>query len=222
MHLVRQINKLKKRILSLGATVEESVQNSITSIENRDAKLAAQVLEHDYIIDREEVDIEEECLHTLALHQPVAMDLRYVVATLKINNELERIGDLAVNISEQAMYLSQYSRLDNIPFDLTGMTQIVKWMLSKSLDSLVNLDVELAQQVKLKDDDVDNIHSDMYQQIEQAIRQDPELVRNYISLLGVSRNLERIADHTVNIAEDVIYMVQGNIIRHGRSKSILD
>ncbi|QQE10832.1 phosphate signaling complex protein PhoU [Planctomycetota bacterium] len=222
MHLKRQIDQLKKRILTLGAMVEESVQNAITSIQERDPDLANKVFECDHLIDRSEVDIEEECMHTLALYQPVAMDLRYVVATLKINNELERIGDLAVNIAQQAIYLSRFARVDRVPFDLHGMTSTVKWMLAKSLDSLVNLDHDLANQVKERDDEVDNIHATMYKRVEQAIREDPELVQTYIHLLNVSRNLERIADHTVNIAEDVIYMSQGDIIRHGRSRSILE
>ncbi|QDU32799.1 hypothetical protein KS4_08350 [Poriferisphaera corsica] len=222
MHLKRQVEKLKKQILSLGALAEESVQNAITAIQHRDPELGQKVFDADHLIDLAEVDIEEECLHTLALYHPVAMDLRYVVATLKINNELERIGDLAVNIAQQAIYLSRFARLDRIPFDLPGMTHTVKWMLSKSLDALINQDAQLAQQVKDRDDEVDAIHTGMYRRVEQAIREDPELVQTYIHLLNVSRNLERIADHVVNIAEDVIYMTEGDIIRHGRNRSILE
>ncbi|WP_432797830.1 phosphate signaling complex protein PhoU [Poriferisphaera sp. WC338] len=220
LHLERQVDQIKRRILALGAMVEEAVQSAITAIEHRDPDLAEDVLINDHKVDLAEVDIEEECLHTLALYHPVALDLRYVIAALKINNELERIGDLAVNISQQAIYLAQCPRIERIPFDLHGMTRTVRWMLGRSLDALVNVDADLAEQVKVRDEEVDEIHAGMYRCVEQAIRKDPELVQTYIYLLNVSRNLERIADHAVNIAEDVIYTAKGDITRHGRTKSL--
>ncbi len=216
LHLERQIDKLKKMILSLGAQVEEAVGSAIQAIHDRDPNLADRVIDNDTQIDGHEVELEEECLHTLALHQPVAFDLRYVVANLKINNELERIGDLAVNIAEQAISLAGEARVESIPFDLQGMTQRVRKMLKESLDALVNIDPDLAEAVRGEDDHVDAIHRDMYQAVERAIRDDVGHVEQFIHFLSVSRNLERIADHCVNIAEDVIYMAKGDIRRHSR------
>lgn len=217
LHLQRQIASLKKVILALGTQVEESVQRATQAIEQRDPELAQLVIAGDREIDRIEVELEEECLHTLALHQPVAFDIRYVVATLKINTELERIGDLAVNLAQQGLSLGQHPRIEPPPFDLAGMSQIVRRMLQESLDALVNIDAAVAERVREQDDAVDAIHRGMYQRVEQAIRADPELVQPYIHLLSVSRNLERIADHAVNIAEDVIYMSRGEVLRHKRA-----
>ena len=222
LHLQRQISTLKKLLLGLGARVEEAVQTAIEATVNRDTAAAQRVISGDLGIDADEVDLEEECLHTLALHQPVAFDLRYIVATLKIDSELERIGDLAVNISELALLLSYEPPLAKLPFDLRGMADTVTTMLEDALDALVNIDPELAEQTRRMDDTVDRIHREMYREVERAIRADPELVQPYIHLLGVSRNLERIADHAVNIAEDVIYMARGDITRHNRPHPLAD
>jgi len=222
LHLQRQIEQLKRHILTLGAQVEEMVLHAIIAIEKRDPDLARRVIQNDEKIDQMEVDIEEECLHTLALHQPVAFDLRYVVATLKINNELERIADLAVNIAEQAVFLSEHPQLSDMPFDLAGMSERVRSMVKLSLDALVNIDPKQAEQVRQSDDHVDLIHRKMYQSVEQAIREQPELVEVYIHLLNVSRNLERIADHAVNVAEFVIYTARGEILRHNRPHPLSD
>lgn len=201
-------------ILSLGARVEQAVVDAIRAVENRDLDLARQVIAGDREIDLEELNVEEECLHTLALYQPVAQDLRYVVAILKINAELERIGDLAGNIAELSEVLNKRAPLDQWPFDLHEMTRIVRSMVTQSLDALVNTDTKLAYEVRRRDEQVDRIHAEMYDRVEAAIRSDPELVRTYTHLSSVSRQLERIADHAVNIAEDVIYMAEGKILRH--------
>ena len=222
VHLERQVSKLKKMILALGAQVEEAVQNAIQAIHDRDADLAQRVIEHDEQIDLDEVEFEEECLHTLALYQPVAFDLRYVIASLKINNELERIGDLAVNIAEQAVSLAHEPSVESIPYDLHGMTRRVRKMLKESLDALVNIDPDLAEQVRAEDDHVDKIHREMYESVEKAISDQVEHVEQYIHLLSVSRNLERTADHCVNITEDVIYMAKGDIRRHSRPHPLLE
>ncbi len=214
MHLERQIDRLKKMILSLGARVEQSVVDAIRAVEHRDLDLARQVIAGDREIDLAELDVEEECLHTLALYQPVAQDLRYVVSILKINAELERIGDLAGGIAELSEDLAARSSLPQWPFDLHEMTRLVRSMVTASLDALVNRDTKLAHDVRRRDAQIDRIHEEMYDRVEQAIRADPELVRTYMLLSGVSRHLERIADHAVNIAEDVIYMAEGQILRH--------
>jgi phosphate transport system protein len=212
-HLQREIDKLKKEILSLGAIVEKSVQLAVKSIEERDSGLADKVINFDFEIDRAEVDLEEDCLKILALHQPVAIDLRFIIAVLKINNDLERIGDLAVNIAERVRFLiSQPSII--IPYDLQGIAQKTIWMLRSSLDSLVKLDTKIAYQVCAADDEVDDINRQMYDLIRNAILANPEHVDSLIPYLSVSRYLERIADHATNIAEDVIYMVDGIIARH--------
>lgn len=219
-HLHRQIDKLKKMVLSLGGLVEESVEGAIQAVETRDTNLAAQIIEGDAQIDLMEIDIEEECLHTLALYQPVAFDLRYVVSVLKINNELERIADLAVNISEQACFMAMEAPIDAVPFGLLGEMRKVRSMLQKSLDALVEMDTDLAESVRSADDEVDEVHRKMYLHVEAAIRKTPERVNVLINLLNVSRHLERIGDHAVNIAEDVIYMSKGHILRHSREHSI--
>jgi phosphate transport system protein len=212
-HLQKEIEKLKKKLLTLSTYVEENVQRAVKSVEERNAKSAACVIEKDVVIDQMEIDVEEECLKILALHQPVAVDLRFLVAVLKINNDLERIGDLAVNIAERVEFLVKQPKVD-IPFDFEGMSKKVQHMLTLSLDAVVNVDPALARQVLKMDDLVDEINRQMYDQVYDGIRRDPESTKCLMQLLSVSRQLERIADHATNIAEDVIYMIEGEIMRH--------
>jgi len=214
-HLQREIEKLKKKILALCATVEKNVRLAVKSIEDRDAALAEEVIRQDPEIDQAEVDLEEDCLKILALHQPVAIDLRFIIAVLKINNDLERIGDLAVNLAERAQFLSTKPRIA-IPFDLETLADKTQNMLRRSIDSLVNLNAALARDVCRTDDEVDNINRQMYDLVKDAIRTHPEQVEIIIPYLSISRYLERIADHATNIAEDVIYMIEGIIARHGK------
>ncbi len=190
------------------------MERAIRAVHHRDVDLADQVINDDQKVDLMEIDIEEECLHTLALHQPVAFDLRFVVAVLKINSDLERIADLATNIAEQAKFLADMAKPSEIPFDLTGMGRAVRAMLKNSLDALVNVDPKLAAEVTEMDDKVDTIHRQMYEAIESAIRENPRQLPQYIHLLNISRQLERMGDHCVNIAEDVLYMARGDITRH--------
>lgn len=212
-HLHREVDNLKKKILYMGAQTEEVVRKAVEALITRNATLATTVIESDEVLDHLEVEIEEECLKILALHQPVAIDLRYVVAVLKINNDLERIGDLAVNIAERAAYLSSLTPLD-VPLDFKGMSDKTQLMLKRCLDSLVNMDTTLARQVRASDDEVDTINREMYQILEDYIRTHPERVSESLHLLSVARHLERIADQATNIAEDVIYTVEGEIVRH--------
>jgi len=213
-HLRREIEKLKRQLLTLSAIVEGSVQKAVRSISERDDKLARQVLDTDGTIDQMEVDVEEECLKILALHQPVATDLRFIIAVLKINNDLERIGDLSVNIAERAIYLSGQEKIE-IPFDFPKMSALTQSMLHRSLDALVNADRALADAVCAADDELDKINREMYSRVKAGIRNQPERLDSLIHLLAVSRQLERIGDHATNIAEDVIYMIEGTIVRHG-------
>jgi phosphate transport system protein len=212
-HLQKEIENLKKRLLALGAIVENAVREATSSIEKRDAALANRVIEEDEEIDQTEVEIEEECLKTLALHQPVAIDLRFIVAVLKINSDLERIGDLAVNIAERAVFLAGQSKV-NVSLGLVEMAHSTQVMLKKSLDALVNLDAALAHEVCASDDAVDAMNRQMYLKVQEAIVKNPEQIASLIHLLSASRHLERIADHATNIAEDVIYMIEGQIVRH--------
>ena len=212
-HFQREVDLIKKKILALSAVVEENLHRAVRAINERDLKLANMVIENDENIDQMEVEVEEECLKTLALNQPVAIDLRFIIAVLKINSDLERIGDLAVNIAERAAFLATKEKID-IPFDFAGMSQTAQGLLRKSLDALVNLDSRLAREVMMGDDEVDEMHRKMYTQVEEGIRKQPEKIDCLINLLAVSRQLERIADHATNIAEDVVYMVDGEIVRH--------
>jgi phosphate transport system protein len=213
LHLQREIDNLKKDILGLGSMVELSVHDATKSIEGRDGALAKKVIEKDIEIDRKEVDVEESCLKVLALHQPVANDLRFIIAVLKINNDLERIGDLAVNIAERAAFLANQPKVD-ISFDFLSMAQKAQAMLKDSLDALVNQRADLAAQVCASDDVIDEINREMYLKVQDAIHSHPEQTESLIHLLSVSRHLERIADCATNIAEDVIYMAKGEIVRH--------
>jgi phosphate transport system protein len=212
-HLQREIDKLKKKVLALGALVEERVRMAVRAIEERDGGLAAKVIDGDVEVDQAEVDLEEDCLKVLALHQPVAIDLRYIVAILKMNSDLERIGDLAVNIAERAQFLSTQVRI-TYPFDLQGLVEKSQWMLRSSLDAMVNLDSGLARESRRADNEVDDINRNMYDLVKKAIQKNPEDLEMLIPLLSVSRYLEQIADHATNIAEDIIYMNEGIIARH--------
>jgi len=212
-HLHREIENLKKKLLSLGARVETSVRDAALSIEQQDTDLAQKVIDDDIEIDNTEVEVEEDCLKILALHQPVAIDLRFIVAILKINNDLERIGDLAVNVAERAVFLAGKPKT-GISSDLLDMAQSAQSMLKESLDALINHDAKLAHKVCASDDIVDQMNHQMYLKVQEAIVKSPEQISTLIHLLSTSRHLERIADHTTNIAEDVIYMVEGQIIRH--------
>jgi phosphate transport system protein len=216
-HLEREIDRLKRKILTLGAIVEDALHRAVKSIAERDEQAARRVVDVDVEIDNMEVEVEEDCLKILALHQPVAIDLRFIIAVLKINNDLERIGDLSSNIAERAASMAVQEPVEN-PYDFPEMSRKVESMLHTSLDSLVNLDSALAYQVLAADDEVDAINRSMYERVQAQIRLHPNKMDTLIQMLAVSRNLERIADHTTNIAEDVIYMVDGDIIRHG-SKS---
>ena len=216
-HLQREIENLKKKILNLGSTVEKSVHEAISSIEQRDSAQATKIIDKDIEIDQMEVDIEEECLKILALHQPVAIDLRFIISVLKINNDLERVGDMAVNIAERSVFLASQPQVKE-SLDFVQMSQQTESMLKKSLDALVNINIRLAYEVCSSDDVVDDMNRQMYLKIQDAIRKYPEHITSLIHLLSVSRHLERIADHATNIAEDVIYMIEGNIVRHRKEE----
>jgi len=213
IHMLRELDRLKRRVLSLSALVEESLRKAVVALEDRDAVLARRIIESDYEIDQMEVEVEEDCLKLLALYQPVAIDLRFIIATIKINSDLERIGDLAVNIAERAEYLATHAAVD-IPFDFAGMADKARAMVRRALDALVNMDARLARQVCAADDEVDAMNREMYDKVKDAMRKHPEWIDQLVHILSTSRHLERVADHATNISEDVIYMIEGEIVRH--------
>jgi len=212
-HFSRELENIKKLILSLGAMVEERVRMATKAIETNDAILAQRIIKSDYEIDEMEVDIEEECLKVLALHQPVAIDLRFIIAVIKINNELERIGDQAVNIAERVGVTAKSEQLEFF-FDYSAMGEKAQSMLKMSLDALVNMDYDQALSVVMMDDEVDAIKEQAYDRIKRAMGEHPDKIGYLINLFLISRHLERLADHTTNIAEEVIYLIEGEIVRH--------
>ncbi|EFK10341.1 phosphate transport system regulatory protein PhoU [delta proteobacterium NaphS2] len=216
-HLQKELSGLKKRILSLGALVEERVRMTIRALETKDGELARQIIRSDKEIDQAEVEVEEECLKIIALHQPVAVDLRFINIVIKINNDLERVGDEAVNIAERVENMSKRLPL-SFPFDFTAMAEKAEAMLKNSLDALVNQDVDLAYEVCLGDDEVDRMNRTIYDKVKAAIKKQPDRVAYLLSLMLIGRHLERIADHATNIAEEVIYMIEGKIFRHRKEE----
>ncbi|MGK0220051.1 MAG: phosphate transport system protein [Planctomycetota bacterium] len=214
-HLLHDLEALERGLLSLGGLAEEAVRRAIASLVGRSDSLAVQVIHGDEAIDRAEVALEEECLKALALHQPVASDLRFIAACIKITSDLERIGDLAVNIAERAASLSRENPLAAPP-NLEAMTEKVTAMLRNCLDAFVQGDVPAAWSVMAMDDEVDALHSTVMGDMLGLMKCEPEQVDDAMLFLSTSRHLERIADHATNIAEDVVYMVEGTIVRHGR------
>ena len=215
---MRETDKLKKMVLSLAAHVEENVRNAVRAVTERDQALAYRTIETDHLIDIAEVDVEEECLKILALHQPVAHDLRYIVAMLKINRDLERIGDLAVSMAERAIQMVTKPK-PHTTFDLGAMCDRCEKMVARSLDAMINRDADLARKLWLaEDDEIDKMMAEAFQKVEMEIRQHPEHTEPLMNILSVARSLERIADHATNIAKDTIYMVEGEIVRHRKRK----
>ncbi len=211
--LHREMDRIKESFLLLGGRVESAMDQAIRSLFDKDVGLARQVIEGDEEIDQLEVDFEEDCLKVLALYQPLAVDLRFIVAVLKINNDLERVGDLAASIAEHTLFLAGHKPII-IPFDYETMAERTRWMLRTSLDSLVNMSATMAASVRAEDDKVDEINRQMYRQVAQEIRNSPDRIEALINVIGLSRCFERTADLATNIAEDVIYLVEGDIVRH--------
>jgi phosphate transport system protein len=213
MHLQQEIETLKSKLRSLVATAKDAVEKAVKSVDERDAVLAQAVVDGDVELDRAEVGLEEDCLKILALHQPVATDLRVIVSVMKMNNDIERIGDLAVNIAERALFLCSEAPIA-APSDLAQMRAKTLAMLTGSVDALMRLDAQRARAVRAADDEVDEINRQLFKEFAAAVRKNPEQVERLLSYLSVGRHLERIADYATNIAEDVIYLMEGEIVRH--------
>jgi phosphate transport system protein len=215
-HLHRETDRLKRKILALGALVEESLRLAFQAIEQRDAAKARKVIATDVLIDQNEVEIEEECLKILALYQPVAGDLRFVAAVIKINSDLERIGDLAENIAKRALdLLDEYPV--QAPATLSVMADRTGTILERALDALVQQDAMTARDVMVADREIDGLYRQLLEELKASLRADLEHLDAIVLLFSVARYLERLADHATNIAEDVLYMVEGEIQRHNHA-----
>jgi phosphate transport system protein len=213
LHLFRDLDHIRRQILVMGGLVESQIDKVLRALETRDVALAEEVLVGEAKVNEKEIEIDEECLKVLALHQPVAGDLRFIVMVLKVNNDLERIADLAENMAKRAVFLANHPPIE-LPPELIASADTAREMLRESLNALVSQDAVKARQVCRMDDDVDEGNRRMFRLMEEVIRNDPEVVSQAMQLLSVSRHLERIADHATNIAEDVVFMVDGDVIRH--------
>ncbi len=212
-HLDRDLEKLRVEILAMGAMVEDATMKAINALVNRDIELAEQVMKSDRQIDMKELDVEEECLKILALHQPVAGDLRYIIAILKVNNDLERMGDLAMHIADRAIALAKQEPIGT-PKRFGEMVELVRKMVKDSLDALVRSDSELALKIIETDDLVDEIHWEIYRKLRERMRTEEGIIDRAFYTISACRHLERIGDLATNISEDVYFMVEGEIIRH--------
>ncbi|MBI5186557.1 MAG: phosphate signaling complex protein PhoU [Nitrospinae bacterium] len=212
-HLRRDLENLKKEMLYMGSMVEGAINKAINSLVARNTEWAEDVMKGDDEIDAKENEIQEECLKVLALHQPVAEDLRFIITVMKVNNDLERMGDLAVNIAERGVYLSTQPPI-RAPLNFSKMMERVQAMVHESLNALVNSDTALARKVWREDDAVDEMNKEMYVALQDLMREDPDTIQRAIHTLSASRHLERIADLATNIAEDIIFMAEGEIVRH--------
>ncbi|MCU0722872.1 MAG: phosphate signaling complex protein PhoU [Planctomycetes bacterium] len=212
-HFEREIENLKQELFLMGNQVERAIGKAAEGLFDRNPKSAEEVVRQDGEIDERELRIEEECLKVLALYNPVASDLRFIIAVVKINNDLERMGDLAVNMAERALYLIERPPLDP-PGDVRRICDLVRRMVKVALDSLVKGDAEMALQVGREDDEVDGLHREFFHVVQEEMTRAPDRIDRLLPYLSASRYLERIADHATNIAEDVYYLARGDIIRH--------
>ncbi len=209
----KELQELKDKLLKIGALVEAQLERSVRSLVDRDNILAADVIDADHEVNRLEVEIDEDCIRLLALRYPEAGDLRFVTTAMKIVTDLERMGDLAVDISERALELNDEPMLK--PYiDIPSMARAARQMLRDALDAFVNRDSELARKVTQADDYVDDLNHQIFRELLTFMIEDPHSITRAIRITYVSKYLERIADHATNIAEMVVYLVEGRIIRH--------
>jgi phosphate transport system protein len=214
----REIGRLKEIVLSFGAQVEEQVKLSVEALENQDGELARRVIKGDREIDEAEVVLEEECLKILALHSPVAGDLRFVVATLKINNDLERIADLAVSVAKRTVRLIELE-FDKVPEEVEAIYKHVRLMLRKSLLSLLEQDVEIARGIIETDKLVNTLNRKIYQDFVSRAYETNIDREKQLLMLTIGKRFERISELTTNVAEDVLYLAEGEIVRHHRGRA---
>ncbi len=216
---VAELDDLQQRLLAMGGLVEFAIHRSIRALIDRDAALSQQVWENERRINEMEIEIDEQATRILALHQPVARDLRFITAAIKINSDLERMGDLAVNIVQRAVSLNRQPQVKPL-IDIPHMSRLVESMVHKSLDAFVKRDPEMAHGVLAADDEVDNLKHAVYAELLSFMEQDPSAVHPSVDLMFIAHNLERIADHATNVAEDVLFLVNGVDVRHSHSRTV--
>jgi phosphate transport system protein len=213
-HFDQDLQQLKEKLLTMGSLTETMIHSAIKALVDRKAELVQDVYRHENEVNSLQIEVDDRCLKMIALHQPAASDLRFITAAMKINADLERIADQAVNISQTTEYLLQEPQLKPL-IDVPRMAEIAKKMLKDALDSFVERDENLARSVLVRDDEVDELKQQLFRELLTYMISDPSTIKRGIDLILVSRNLERIADHATNIAEDVIFVVAGKDIRHG-------
>lgn len=216
-HIVKQFEEelieIKEKVIRLGGIVEKQIADAIKSLVDRDSQLAEKVIEKDHIVNGLEVDIDELCLKVLATRQPAASDLRLITTAIKVITDLERVGDEATNISERAVELNREEPLK--PFiDLPRMAKASQKMLKESLDAFINGDTNLAGKVLADDDLVDDLYKQIVRELLSIMREDPQTISSAMKVMFIAKYLERIGDHATNIAEVVIFMVKGKVVRH--------
>ncbi len=212
-HFEERLDELRSRLLEMSGLVEFAIYRSVHAVVDKDEDLARQVLENEAQVNQLEIEIDDMAVRLLALEQPVAIDLRLITAAIKINNDLERMGDLAVSIAERALSL-MHEPVVNAQIDIPYMARLVESMVRKSLDSFVKRDSELARNVLFSDDAVDSLRNGIYKEMVRFMEENPRSIPPALNLIFVARSLERIADHATNIAEDVLFLVDGVDVRH--------
>lgn len=212
-HFVEELEQLKTKLLEMSSLVEASIQRSISAVIHKDRSAADEVFRTEARINEIEIEVDEFAINLLALNQPMAADLRLIVAALKINTDLERMGDLSVNIAQRARSLMEEPVIKPM-IDIPHIAGLVQSMVRKSLDAFVTRDAELARSVLASDDAVDNMRTACYHELVSFMEKDPQNIKAALDLLAITRNLERIADHSTNIAEDVLFLVKGVDVRH--------
>ena len=212
-HLERDLNQLSNQISDLGALVAESTSKCMVMLQTFDRGIGKEIVEAEAEVNTTEVDIEEECLKVLALHQPVAGDLRFLIVVLKVNNDLERMGDQVVNIAERVSFLADKERVV-ADLDFVAMGDLASRMVDQSVKALVKRDSSMAREVLAMDDDLDAMHARTYRVIQDVMAGNPDIVISGVSYLTISSNLERLGDLATNIAEEIIFMEEGEVLRH--------
>ena len=212
-HFEQELEALKEQLLLMGGRSETIIKKSIAALDRRDKRLAEEIFQDDNAIDRLEIDIEERCLRLLALQQPLARDLRFITAALKISNDLERVGDHAVNIAGSAVRLADTPMLKPL-VDIPRMAAIATGMLRESLDAFVRRDSDTARGLCKRDDEVDNLNRQLFRELISFMMEDPTTITRAMDLILVARNLERVADLATNVAEEVVFIAEARIIKH--------
>ncbi len=212
-HFVQELDALKEQLLLMGGRAESIVQQSIEALRRQDPELARAVIAADKVIDRHELDIEERCVSLLALQQPLATDLRFITSALKISNDLERVGDHAVNIAGGALRLAEQPMLKPL-VDIPRMAELSGGMLHEALDAFVRRDAETARRLVRRDDEVDALNRQIFREVLTYMIEDPATISRGMELILVSRNLERVADLATNVAEEVVFIAEARVIKH--------